>query len=139
MTTPTPTIDAARMPQITQDDREFLHDNPNTDDIVAWIHTYAHAYAAQQVAELQERLEAFAAINSELKDEIKSLYEQEPISPQQVAELEAKLEVAEKRFTNLADEAENVLYKFTSDAAWPFSKRMALALLRKALTPKETQ
>jgi hypothetical protein len=40
------------MPPISYEDRAFLNDNPNTDDVVAWIHNYAQAYAAQQVAEL---------------------------------------------------------------------------------------
>jgi hypothetical protein len=40
------------MPPISYEDWAFLNDNPNTDDVVAWIHNYAQAYAAQQVAEL---------------------------------------------------------------------------------------
>lgn len=33
----------AALPEITAEDRSFLHDNPNTDDIVEWVQHYASA------------------------------------------------------------------------------------------------
>ena len=33
----------AELPKITAEDRLFLHDNPNTDDIVKWVQDYARA------------------------------------------------------------------------------------------------
>ena len=33
----------AELPKITAEDRLFLHDNPNTDDIVKWVRDYARA------------------------------------------------------------------------------------------------
>lgn len=29
------------LPEITEEDRQFLHDNPNTGDLVAWVQKYA--------------------------------------------------------------------------------------------------
>ena len=38
------------LPKITAEDRSFLHDNPNTDDIVEWVHNYASAAVASDRA-----------------------------------------------------------------------------------------
>ena len=43
------------LPPITDEDRQFLHYNPNTDDVVQWVRAYA------QAAVLEER-EACAEI-----------------------------------------------------------------------------
>ena len=41
---PTPQADSQpALPKITAEDRSFLHDNPNTDDIVKWVQDYARA------------------------------------------------------------------------------------------------
>ena len=37
-------------PEITAEDRSFLHDNPNTDDIVKWVQHYASAAVASDRA-----------------------------------------------------------------------------------------
>ena len=34
------------LPEITAEDRSFLHYNPNTDDVVDWVHHYARAAIA---------------------------------------------------------------------------------------------
>lgn len=50
------------LPPITDEDRQFLHYNPNTDDVVQWVLAYA------QAAVLKER-EACAKL-CELQDEV---------------------------------------------------------------------
>lgn len=38
-----PPLPKPALPKITAEDRSFLHDNPNTDDIVKWVQNYASA------------------------------------------------------------------------------------------------
>jgi len=45
-----PGVQGGKLPLITDDDRQFLHDNPNTQDVVEWV----YAYALSAVAAYQE-------------------------------------------------------------------------------------
>ena len=55
-----------RMPELrplTDEERQFIHYNPNTSDLEEWIHTYAREYAAQQTEALRaERQQAIDAL-----------------------------------------------------------------------------
>jgi hypothetical protein len=42
--------------QLTEEERQFLHYNPNTPEVEEWVHNYAREYAAQQAAELREEV-----------------------------------------------------------------------------------
>jgi hypothetical protein len=58
---PSPTAQAAEsvpaLPEITAEDRSFLHYNPNTDDIVEWVHNYASAAITAARASAESVLE----------------------------------------------------------------------------------
>lgn len=43
-------LQESEMPSISEEDRQLLHYNPNTDDVIAFMHAYARQYAAQQQA-----------------------------------------------------------------------------------------
>ena len=39
-------MDTNKWPVITDDDRQFLQDNPNTEDLINWVRVYARAAIA---------------------------------------------------------------------------------------------
>ena len=43
-----PKSEPVTLPPITDEDRQFLHYNPNTDDLVEWVQNYARAAIAEQ-------------------------------------------------------------------------------------------
>ena len=52
-------FDRMVLPPITETDRGLLHDNPNTDDVVAWVMSYARsAVLADRAQAVQAALEA---------------------------------------------------------------------------------
>ena len=55
----------AELPQITADDRSFLHYNPNTDDVVKWVLDYARAAITADRAMLAQAAPAAVAGQSE--------------------------------------------------------------------------
>lgn len=41
-------------PEITDDDRQFLHDNPNTDDLVKWVEDYGRRIVEASIIAIEE-------------------------------------------------------------------------------------
>lgn len=55
------------LPPITDEDRQFLHYNPNTDDIVAWVRSYAESARAEVLEVLRELIAAQEAMGEGLR------------------------------------------------------------------------
>jgi len=57
--------EAAAYPEITDDDRRLLHDNPNTDDIIVWVRAFADATVALRAQRSPAAPVAAVPINDE--------------------------------------------------------------------------
>lgn len=49
-----------KLPEISDEDRQFLHDNPNTSDVVEWVQEYAKRAVKLESDLCAERARVFA-------------------------------------------------------------------------------
>ena len=70
----------AELPQITADDRSFLHYNPNTDDVVKWVLDYARAAIT---ADRAMRAQAAPVAQGDAEDPLQGAAAPQPPEPAQ--------------------------------------------------------